>query len=128
MRKLVEQYLFEGFMKPVVMPFTGAIVDTRQGTSVVVDDVWSGPDYTNDADIIAEHFDSISDYLEVSKPEDVLEVDKFSGWAGRLAASGYMDATDWTWGKTKNEVIKDLQRTYADEDEDLYNELERMKD
>lgn len=134
-KKLVEKYLYEGFFKPQVYQDSGILVDTGSGAHFISNDSvsWRGPDNATEDNEIEPYFDSIVDFLptEVRSVKDVYSVDKFSGWVGRLSASGYTDATDFVWGPTKDDVIDQLQKLYGDDtldaEDELYFQLEQMR-
>lgn len=63
--------------------------------------------------------DTVLDYIEgsVSNPDEDIQLVK--GWLGRMQAPGYLDATDWCFGATEEEVLQQLRDYYGlDEDED----------
>ncbi len=39
-------------------------------------------------------------------------------WWGRYSAPGYMDATDWVYGRSRREVEEELDNLYGDMDEE----------
>ena len=47
--------------------------------------------------------------------EDIIEAEIKTGFIGRLSASGYTDATEWTTGTTIKELADTLIEMYADD-------------
>lgn len=120
-KKLLSQ-IKEDFMEQDIFKDKGVAIDTSNGTMYLPSSVID-PDNlkfkgksTDDEKVIAKLWNDIKDYLEVSKPESVYSIEKINGWFGRLSAPGYMDSTDYIFGKSEKEVKDDLDNLYGDED------------
>lgn len=88
-----------GFMNPDIFEGDMWEVETREGTSF-----FPCGNFT------------IDEIKELSlNPDD--EVEKVSGWWGRMSASGYLDCTDWTgpFG-TEEECMEELENMYGAEE------------
>ena len=101
------------FMEPQVYEADGLQVDTTQGIVFI-------PEVTmpKSADV-PDFFPSIKDYLEVDKSQDVYDIERIHGWFGRYSAPGYLDATDWIFGNTEEEVREELERLYGMDEEEI---------
>lgn len=118
-----KKVMSEAFMKPEVFHSKGIEVDTSSGTQFIPSDVveYTGPD-TEEAEEIGKQFAQIKDYLEVHKPDQVFSIHHIEGWFGRLSAPGYLDATDYIFGDSEEEVEQELKNLYGDEEEESITE------
>jgi hypothetical protein len=101
------------------------LVDGRNGTDMVpadlVDiDIPVGCEIRNDdpetADVFADAVAKLRDFVE--SPRGIQSIERHEGFYGRYSAPGYMDATDWSWGATEDEVREELDRMYGDNSEE----------
>ncbi len=93
----------ESFMEPEVFKSDGWEIETSRGTYFLPSEVEPTP----------EHPEDFEQYVD-GKPTSFK---KISGWFGRMSAPGYLDSTDWTFGKSQMEVEEELEHYYGNEDE-----------
>ena len=99
------------FMKPDIYTGTYYIVETRDGTDYLPEDV-TGP-LSLLAEDREETLAAVRDYCD-GEPVDI---DASSGVLARLSAPGYMDCTAWTPYATVEEAEAGLAEDYGIEDE-----------
>ena len=108
-----DRVLSEGFMEPEVWETDFILLDGDMGTDVIPADV---VDYTptsedEDSETIP---DELADYTENTT---MYSIEKKHGWVGRLSAPGYLDATEYTYGNTEQEVRDELSDMYGDDED-----------
>jgi hypothetical protein len=62
--------------------------------------------------------DSILQYTEAYKADQIYNVELRHGFGARLSAPGYMDCTDWTVFDTEDEATAYLDENYPEDDDD----------
>jgi hypothetical protein len=99
-----------GFMEPEVTErMAGWRVETTHGTWFVPGDVESSPE-------------ALADYVS----GEVEDVEPIKGYFGRMSAPGYLDATDWTFGETAEEVWQELAEYYGKDDAEVCETCEQV--
>jgi hypothetical protein len=111
--------LCEGFMEPEVYETDYILIDTNIGTECIPADVVDYQPSEEDQDS-EEIPDELRDYVEGN---EMYSIERKHGWVGRMQAPGYLDATDWSWGDTEEEVMDQLREYYGlNDEEDLEDE------
>lgn len=104
------------FMERQVHKGDGWIVELDTGSSEVLFDV-------NTSDV-----PKVGDKVWLSDDHGKVEsVTYVKGWFGRYSAPGYMDATPWHYAETRDELERELDDAYGD-DEDEEDEDEDEDD
>lgn len=62
--------------------------------------------------------ESILQYTEAYKADQIYNVELRHGFGARLSAPGYMDCTDWTVFDTEDEATAYLDENYPEDDDD----------
>lgn len=87
----------------------GWIAETDDGDVVLYD--WNAPD-------VDELRKQIGKKVFLGDIYGVLRSVKYvKGYFGRYSASGYLDATDWWYGKNKRQLEKELRNSYGSDDD-----------
>jgi len=106
--KKVKADMMEKF---VYGPMDGAEVEQANGESFTLP--WFPEDQKKFGDISVEAIASMTG----EDPSDLVKVTKVNGFFGRYSAPGYMDATDWVFGKTQEECEAELEANYGLDDD-----------
>lgn len=114
------------FMKPVIYQGDYYLVDGDHGTDLIPGDLlgdWLEIGQTMDAcdDDPADPRYIAWKNLAVAVRhyignDEIYSVERCEGFYGRYSAPGYMDATDWHWGATEQEVSAELAELYGEQD------------
>jgi len=99
------------FMQRQVIESDYFEIETTDGTYIVPADVIS------DKPIAQVDIELFAAFISGEVLTDEPFVDVQHGWIARLSAPGYLDCTDWSAFKTKDEAEKWLDEFYGDEDE-----------
>jgi hypothetical protein len=106
-------------MRPVIYQGDFYLIDGPEGRDMIPADVCGElPMPVDPEDPSAAESRAIlrvaRDYME---NDEVYSIELQSGFYGRYSAPGYMDATDWTWGDSAEEVQAELERMYGEDAE-----------
>jgi hypothetical protein len=106
-------------MKKEIYQGSAYSVDTDNGIVIVpldiVGDIGLGEgDYLNDDD--GARFEVASNLLLDFVEGEIQSIEKVSGWLGRLSMPGYLDATEWEIGESKQGVSDILNQLYGDDE------------
>lgn len=85
----------DNFMQPYVYQGDMVMLENKQGEGFLIEKEYQF-DNMEEYPIIAEVFTDV--------------------FYGRLSASGYMDCTDWTIGKSVEDVLNQLEESYGNDD------------
>ena len=120
------------FMKPQIEFGEWLEVDGACGIEAVPADLigglsWMKPDFDYDTDCMEEDsnlrstIDALEDFIE-SNIDDVTSIRLIEGYGARLSAPGYMDCTDWTVFKMREDAEEFLRNEYDVEEEETEEE------
>ncbi len=112
-RVMAKKVLAEFMEKQIHGPMDGVYVEMKSGGEAYFLP-WFPENQKRDGEPTAEAVAKLigSDVL----PETV---ERVKGFFGRYSAPGYLDATDWIFGDTKEEVEAELSNIYGDDDEEI---------
>lgn len=91
------------------------LVDTPDGTELIPDLLVNIPDQNltepRIIDVDEELAEELLPYIRADKIDSVVVNE---GWYGRYSMPGYLDATDWHWSETEENLLVKLDRMYGD--------------
>lgn len=107
------------FMRPYIYQGVIYLIDGPNGVDMIPADVCGEiPMPVDPSDPTRDESKAVlavaRDYM---KNEEVWGIELQTGFFGRYSAPGYIDATDWTWGVSAEDVSVELERMYGEDAE-----------
>ena len=106
-------------MRPVIYQGDFYLIDGDQGTDLIPGDLVSLSIPVGESasfeDAPASEYPDLAEVSQYVESDEIYSIEHRRGFYGRYSAPGYLDATDWTWGDSADEVQADLERMYGED-------------